>query len=224
MAESNAGMTNVDQNNQLQVDENTDKNGGDPNQKAQPQQPAQIPDEVLYLMQQAKEEAKFELKQEIVEALNSEYQKFVEVDPVLATSLKGVAAAINGSVGNIVPLGENSQMNAMKEQQAQGTAQNMMQNVQGPAQPQTKKQASLPEFIWNCYEMRLKEAGYFENNAGQPQEKIASDLDEVFEVIVSGMNKYAELNGINLQDTSYWGVLKDCIDDGTFYQYGVENE
>lgn len=216
---TNAGIGSVDENGRLNVENPTNVDPTDNQDQNIPSQ-GPVSDEVLYLLQQAKEEAKFEIKQELAEAINSEYQKFAEIDPTLATALKAVAAAINGSISNVVPIGENSQLNAIKEQQAQSNAQNLIQNVQ------QKKQASisLPEFVWDKTMEKVASMGYFEQNETADETIIRNDLDELFQTIVKGMDKFAELNEVDLTDANYWAVLEDYIKDGTFFNMGLEND
>lgn len=164
-------------------------------------------DELLFYMQQCMEQVKFEVKQEIVDAINAKAQQLSDVDPTTSTSLRAVAAAVNSAVSDPQPLGENEQFNQQNAGQQQAVPQ---------------KQAS--DVAWDAMIEKLEGAGYFEKNASYDEKVVEQDLKDLAVVIGRGMEKYAEDNSIDFNDSNYHEMLKELILDNTLYNIGLEND
>jgi len=186
-------------------------------QQKQQQQAGIGPDELVFYIQQAMEQVKFELKNEIVQALNAKAQQFSDTDPTTSTSLKASAGAINEAVSDVVPLGENEEFN--QQQVAQQQAMAGQQQKQQPSQQQVK-QAS--EIVWDTFMKKLDEYGYFEKNASAKKETINQDLIDIAKILGVGMDKYAEDNDVDFSDPNYHDVLKELVMDNTLYKIGIQ--
>ena len=151
------------------------------------------------ILQTIKEEIKFEIKQELIDALNSEHMSLVEIDPQTSYALKAAASALNKSVSNIFPIGGNDLFNQQQQQQAQATAQQMA--AQQQQQPQQQKKASadeLSDLLIHSTITKLASTDYFNQEA--TEEEFMKDIYSVVEVITNGMNKFAEDNMIDFYD------------------------
>jgi len=207
--------------------------------EAQPQYNLQMPDEFIYYIQQAKEEGKFEVKQELTQALNAKAQQLSDIDPVVATALQAVAAAINESVSSVTPLGENEQFNAQQESNMPDP-QRMMSSIagknglnnqstqakpqpSGPGQNQAKtaSEYSLEEVTYETCMSKIASTDYFEQDISEEQRN--ADLMRTLEIIALGINKFAEAEDVDFTDPQTKELLICRINDGTFYHLGMED-
>lgn len=175
------------------------------------------------ILQTIKEEIKFEIKQELIDALNSEHMSLVEIDPQTSYALKAAASALNKSVSNIFPIGGNDLFNQQQQQQAQATAQQMA--AQQQQQPQQQKKASadeLSDLLIHSTITKLASTDYFNQEA--TEEEFMKDIYSVVEVITNGMNKFAEDNMIDFYDPNNEELLIELINDGTFFDLGSTAE
>ena len=192
-------------------------------------QPKQAPslldsEENRSILQTIKEEIKFELKQEIVDALNSEHMSLIEIDPQTSYCLKACASAINKSVSNIFPIGGNELFN--QQQQAQQNGQQMVgqQQQQQPQQQQQKQAAAeeLSDFLVHSTITKLASTEYFNQQA--TEQEFMQDIYNTVEIITNGMNKFAEDNYIDFYDPNNQDLLIELINDGTLYDLGSDAE
>lgn len=198
--------------------------------ETQPQMNLQMPDEFIYYIQQAKEEAKFELKQELVQAINSKAQQLSDIDPVVATALQAVAAAINESVSSVTPLGENEEFN-QQQQSSMPSPQNMVGQLakqtkpqpSGPGQSQVKKASdyNLEEMVYETCMEKIAQTDYFEQDI--PEETRAEDIMRTLEIIGTGLNKFAEREQVDFTDPQTRELLVSLINNGTLYHLGMED-
>lgn len=175
------------------------------------------------ILQTIKEEIKFEIKQELIDALNSEHMSLVEIDPQTSYALKAAASALNKSVSNIFPIGGNDLFNQQQQQQEQATAQQMA--AQQQQQPQQQKKASadeLSDLLIHSTITKLASTDYFNQEA--TEEEFMKDIYSVVEVITNGMNKFAEDNMIDFYDPNNEELLIELINDGTFFDLGSTAE
>jgi hypothetical protein len=185
-------------------------------QKGQPTKPKQQsinPEEIQLLIQAGMEQVKFELKQELTQAINAKAQQLSDMDPTTATAMRAIAGAMNEAVSSVTPLGGNEEFNAQQGQQ-----------IQQDASQQQVKQSSdeLAELIWNTMVTGLEEKGYFEKNASFEKEMVNDDLTNTYVTIGKGVEKFADDNEVDFTDSNYHDLLKELILDGTFYDMGVE--
>lgn len=169
--------------------------------------PQPMSEEVFYLIQQSKEEAKFELKKELSESLNAKAVQLQEIDPTTSACLRACAIAIAEALSSVIPVGQNPEFNA--------TAQSEV------PQAMAQKQAmDLQDFIYKTTIEYLSNKNYFELNAGISQEKLAEDLNEAVEIINNGLSIYSNQNEIDFTDHNTWDLLTDLINDKTLFQLG----
>ena len=192
---------------------NAQQTQANPNDKEMQQKQLINPEEIQLLIQQGMEQVKFELKREIVQAINAKAQQLSDVDSATSTAMVAIASAINEAVSNVIPLGGNEEFNV--QQMAQ----------QDFSQQQVKQSSDeLAELIWDTMISGLKEKGYFEKNASFERELINEDLTNTYITIGRGMEKFAEDNDIDFTDSNYHDLLKELILDGTLYEIGKQNE
>lgn len=188
-------------------------------------QPKQAPsildsEENRGILQTIKEEIKFELKQEIVDALNAEHMSLIEIDPQTSYALKACASAINKSVSNIFPIGGNELFN-QQQAQAQQNGQQMVAQQQQPQQKQASAE-ELSDLLVHSTITKLASTDYFNQQA--TEEEFMQDIYNTVEIITNGMNKFAEDNFIDFYDTNNQDLLIELINDGTLYDLGSEAE
>jgi hypothetical protein len=205
------------------------------------QKPSMSPEEVLAIIQQAGEQWKFEVIQQIVDSVNAESMLLMSVDPTSATSVRAIASAINKSVSSFFPIGENDLFNQYKAQQAGATEQAMVQGAQQKqpqqqqSQQKTEKKASedLSDFVYNVVCEKIASTGYFEqfnekvaseDEKNKIAEYIQNDIYSVIEKVAKGMEKFAEENDIDFSDPNTWEALQQLIEDGTLIEIGEAND
>lgn len=188
-------------------------------QQQQMQQQFTTPDDALAYAQQSKEEAKFEVKKEIVDAVTAKAQQLMDVDPTTATALRAFAAAVNEAVSMVNPIGDNGEFNAQQQQQMP-QQQDPSQLEQQPAQ----KTASDPlkNFIAESSIEKIASTGYFKLNEHIEDALLEKDLQDTIDVISVGVEKFASDNDINFEDSNTWDLLKELIEDGTMFNMGAQ--
>src|SRR5690606_22469359 len=155
-------------------------------------------EEVMSLMQQVKEEAKFEIKKEIVEACTSQAQQLSEVNPAVATALNAMATAINSSVTSIVPIGQNPEVppgGSPGKEPNQKEAEDVFEL--------TEQETKFNNFVYRVSMDIINDSGYFEKNASFSEEEVNEDLAKTFEIIEAGIEKVGEELGIDFVDDEY---------------------
>lgn len=174
----------------------------------QPVQQSGISEEQLSsFVQQAIEQAKFELKKEISTALNAKANSLREVDPTTATALQGCAISIAEAQSSVMPIGGNDEFNAQTQ-------------AQPGDQTQPQKQAdSLDDFIYQTVLEVLEDNNWLEETAGEPQEKLAEDLNNTVSDLKKGAMMFMHDYDIDFEDPVTWDLLHDLIIDGTLMSY-----
>lgn len=173
------------------------------------------PEEVMAIVQQGMEQAKFETQQAFVQALNAKAQQFSDQDPTVSTVLRAAAGAMNEAVMDVQPLGQNEQFNEQQNDRS-------VASQQDASQQQVKQSSDVAEVLWDAMVSQLTDIGYFEKNASHDQQKINDDLTDAFIVTGRGLEKFAEDNDIDFSDPNYQDLLIELVKDGTFYSIGSE--
>lgn len=185
--------------------------GQEPDSQSQLQDPSSmgpqpVSDEMFYMIQQSKEEAKFELKSELAEALNAKAIELQSVDPTTSACLRACAIAIQGALSQVVPIGQNQEYNATAQSQSMpqpGMGQPGMDqsgsSQPGMGQPEME-QASAPDPNQTPQpgsQQRPPSKGKEkEKQPPPPREKKASLEDEIYHSTIEYLDtvNYFELN------------------------------
>lgn len=195
-----------------------------PQQQPSVNEPA-VPDEVLYLIQQAVEQTKYELKKEISESLNSKSASLQEVDPTTSACLRACAIAVADALSMNTTVGENPEFSQQQSQSQQPQGQ-----PQGQPQPQSgdetqmampmKEASSIEDHLYKLTIDKLVSKGWLEINEGVPQEKMASDLNNAYLIVKTGLDEYGERYDIDFKDSNTWELATDLFLEGTLTALG----
>jgi hypothetical protein len=186
-----------------------DLQGGVQTQEQPQEQPSvnepAVPDEVLYLIQQAVEQTKYELKKEISESLNSKSASLQEVDPTTSACLRACAIAVSGALSSNTPVGGNPEM------QQQGVPE-----TESPM----KAASSIEDLLYKLAMEKLISKGWLEINQDVPQEKLASDLNDAVGIVRAGLEEYSERYDIDFTDSNTWDLVTELFTEGTLTALG----
>ncbi len=194
-------------------------------------------DEYAYMLQNLKEQVKYEIKEEITNTITRKSNSLMSVDPATATALAAVASSISGAVSQVQPIemgqGQPAEEESGDEQIDPMQGKPMKAEPQQPGampqvgeapgkmstQPGQKTAEDVKNFIFDSTVNFLKRQNYFELNK-EAGDDAKDDLAETVGYIDYGANIYAYDNGLDFTDTNTWGLLEELISDGTLYNTG----
>ena len=205
--------------------------GGDNKKPSAPKKPTLGIEDIMPLLQQLKQEVKFEIKKEQSTAITAQANSLMSVDPATATACNAIATAINSSLNSNIPIGQNPEFNAQKPIDDSATSDAPAGNGQptkpskpaspNPAKPdQQKEAADLDELLFDTTIDYLKSKEYFEMNKDNDQEKVAEDISNTVSVITIGLEKIAEESQIDFSDPNTWEMVVEMVHDGSLYRKG----
>lgn len=199
-------------------------------QTKQPAESGSNIDEYAYMLQNLKEQVKYEIKEEIVNSITLKSNSLMSVDPSTATALAAVASSIGGAISQVQPIEMGQPQENTEEQPANGQADGKPVAAQplppqqapqiGEEPDQSQKTAEdVKDFIFDATMEYLKAQNYFELNK-KASEEITDDLTDTVGYIDYGATIYATNNGIDFTDANTWDLLEELISDGTLYNTG----